>query len=183
MIKTSVLILLLAAFLYSQTLQLSLFEENGKFGYKDQTNQIVIKPRFIVAMDFSEAGIAAVVDSTGWAYIDTLGQIVIRPFVYDNGPDYFSESLARFVEKNKFGFFDESGSVVIEPQWDFAYPFKNGKAAVCNGCRISIENEHGQISDGRWGYIDKTGKVIVPIGSVEADSAIQCPDSFEIFKH
>jgi hypothetical protein len=177
-----VLFLFLCAVIYPQSVQLNLFEQDGLYGYKNQIDQIVIAAKFAMAMDFSEKGIAAVADSSGWAYIDTQGNILIRPFIYDNGPDYFCEDLARFVENGKFGFFDESGKIVIEAQWDFAYPFKDGKAAVCNRCKMSADNEHKKISGGEWGYIDKTGKIIISIGSVKADSVLNEPKNLEIFE-
>jgi hypothetical protein len=86
------------------------FEEDGKWGYKNASGQVVIKPRFHMANDFLPEGIAAVTDDRGWGYIDTKGRVVIRPFVFDNGPDYFREGLARFELRGKFGFFDKKGS-------------------------------------------------------------------------
>ncbi len=177
-----VLFLFLYAVIYPQTVQLNLFERDGLFGYKNQNDQIVIRAKFTAAMDFSEKGIAAVADSSGWAYIDTQGKILIRPFIYDNGPDYFCEGLARFVENDKIGFFDESGKIIIKAEWDFAYTFEDGKAAVCNGCKISIDKDHNSVSGGEWGYINKTGKVIFPIGSVKADSVMPKPKNIKIFE-
>jgi hypothetical protein len=106
------------------------FEKGDKWGYKDGRENEVIKPQFIQANDFSPEGMAAVVDDTGWAYIDTRGKIIIRPFVVDNGPDYFQEGLARFTVENKFGFFPKTGKVVIKPRFDFAAPFHEGLAAI-----------------------------------------------------
>ena len=67
------------------------FEDAGTWGYKNASGQVLIKPRFTVAQAFTPEGIAAVVDETGWAYINEKGETVIRPFVVDNGPDYFKE--------------------------------------------------------------------------------------------
>jgi len=175
-------IIFIGVCLFAQDIQLYLFEDDGLYGYMDQHNHIVIDAQYLAAMEFTENGIAAVADSAGWAYIDVLGNILIRPYIYDNGPDYFSEGLARFVENGKFGFFDKFGVPVIDAQWDFAYPFHNGKAAVCNGCKIILDNEHSGITGGKWGYIDKTGKIISPVGSVEADSVLPKPAKIKLFK-
>jgi len=105
-------------------------------------------------------GLAAVLDDQGWVLIDVKGREVIRPYTFDNGPDYFEEGLARFVQDRKFGFFDESGKVVIQPQFDFAYPFKDGKAKVGWGCTFTPDGEHQQVSGGEWKQIDKTGKFL-----------------------
>ncbi|MEJ2543276.1 MAG: WG repeat-containing protein [Calditrichaceae bacterium] len=147
----------------------------------NQNNHIIIDAQYPAAMDFTEHGIAAVADSSGWAYIDKQGNIIIRPYVYDNGPDYFSEGLARFVKNGKFGFFNEFGRIVIEAQWDFAYPFQDGKAAVCKGCKITTDNEHSSVTGGEWGYIDKKGNIVVPIGSVKADSVLPKPAKIKLF--
>ena len=44
-------------------------------------------------------------------------------FLMDNGPDYFSEGMARILKAGRFGFIDEKGRVVIEAIYDFAAPF------------------------------------------------------------
>src|SRR5215813_3943311 len=58
----------------------------------------------------------------------------------------------RFViwdERGKFGYVDETGRVVIKPQFDEAYPFTEGLAAVSIGEKA--------------GFIDASGKVVVPL--------------------
>jgi len=135
----------------------SLFEKQGKWGYKDGQGRVVIDARFHAAQDFLRGGIAAVVDERGWAYIDQKGCVLIRPFVFDNGPDYFQEGLARFTLDRKFGFFDDHGQVVISPRFDFAFPFYEGLAVACMGCRIQSQGEHHTVEGGAWGYIDHKG--------------------------
>jgi hypothetical protein len=144
------------------------FEKDGKWGYKNASGQVVIQPQFDMANDFSPHGIAAVVDDRGWAYVNEKGKTIIRPFVIDNGPDYFEEGLARFRIDNKFGFFDRKGEIIIEPRFDFAFPFHEGLAAICMGCQEEPEGEHRSVKDGKWGYIDKKGKVVIPTRFEEA---------------
>src|SRR5262245_22314347 len=58
----------------------------------------------------------------------------------------------RFViwdERGKFGYIDETGRVVIKPQFDEAYPFTDGLAAVSIGEKA--------------GFIDASGKIVVPL--------------------
>jgi hypothetical protein len=81
---------------------------------------------------------------------------------FDNGPDYFVEGLARTLINGKVGFVNENLDEVIPPVWDFAFPFQNGVAVVCTGC-ISSGGEHTVRKGGKWGYIDRTGKIIVPV--------------------
>ena len=139
------------------------FEEDNKFGYKTPQGKVVIEPRYQVAQEFSREGLAAVVDEHGWAYIDRSGKVLIRPFTFDNGPDYFREGMARFVVDGKFGFFDRHGRVVIQPRFTFAGPFSKGRAPVCEGCREVREGEHTSMTGGSWGFIDKRGALVIPL--------------------
>ncbi|MFC2088987.1 WG repeat-containing protein [Calditrichota bacterium] len=140
--------------------ELITFEKEGKFGYKDKNDNIVILPKFYMALDFTLFGIAAVVDDTGWVYINSSGEKIIRPFVVDNSPDYFSDGLARYVDNNKIGFFDESGKVVIKALFDFAKPFSHGIAEICYGCKFTSDGEHRIVRGGEWKIIDKSGKIV-----------------------
>lgn len=139
------------------------YGDGERWGYKDEKGNVVIEPKFVIADEFSPEGMAAVATEKEWLYIDTTGAVVIRPFIFDNGPDYFSEGLARFTEDGKFGFFDRSGKVVIGPRFDFAFPFSEGLAAVCAGCREEREGEHARMTGGKWGYIDKSGEIAIPL--------------------
>ncbi len=143
--------------------RLVLFQEGDLYGYKTASGGVAIAPKYHVAEEFSERGVAMVVDAEGWSCIDTRGEVLVRPFVFDNGPDYFQEGLARFVREGKFGFFDEDCKVVIEAKFDFARPFSDGKAAVCEGCREEGDGEHKMMVGGRWGYINRQGEVVVPL--------------------
>ena len=138
-------------------------ERDGLWGYVNEGGRFVIEPTYLMAMDFTEGGIAAVVDEEGWVYINQRGEHLIRPFIFDNGPDYFHEGLARFIKNNKAGFFDIHGIVVIEPAFDFASPFSEGFAVVCMGCRRREVGEHFTVEGGRYGFIDRTGSIVIPI--------------------
>lgn len=138
------------------------FERGGKWGYRDPRGVVVIPPRFELAKPFSPEGLAAVVDEQGWAYIDATGKLVIRPLVFDNGPDYFREDLARFTEDGKYGFFDRRGRAVISPRFDYAAPFASGLAAICVGCEEVNSGEHRFLQGGLWGFIDRSGALVIP---------------------
>lgn len=132
----------------------------GLYGFKTPDGEVHIAPRFDLAGDFSSQGIAEVVDDQGWAIIDLQGDVLFRPFVFDNGPDPFSEGLARFVQDGKIGFFNKKGQVVIPARFTFAAPFYNGKAAFCEGCEKVHYGEHWSMEGGLWGCIDSQGTVV-----------------------
>ncbi len=137
--------------------------DGDRYGYRDAAGQVGIEPKFLSADNFSAKGLAAVVDESGWAYINPRGEVVVRPFVFDNGPDPFSDGLARFEQDGRFGFFDETGTRVIEPRFDFARPFSEGLAAVCSGCVRKSDGEHWFVSGGKWGYIGKSGDIAIEL--------------------
>lgn len=140
------------------------YEDGGKYGYRNLAGEVVIEPRYIHALNFLETGIGAVVDDKGWAYIDISGKVVLRPVTVDNGPDYFKEGLARFFEDGKMGFFDRTGRIVVPARFEWIAPFSDGRARFCEGCAKKPEDEHGEhfrMTGKRWGYIDRTGRVIV----------------------
>ncbi len=138
------------------------FEKDGKWGYMTESHKVVIEPKYIMAEDFSPEGIAAVADKNSWAYINARGDVLVHPFIYDNGPDYFSEGLARYEAEGKIGFFDKRGKIIIPAQFDFAFPFHEGLAVFCSGCRAVSEGEHKIVVGGKWGFIDKRGKTVIP---------------------
>jgi hypothetical protein len=151
---------------------LSPFEDPGTqlWGYRNPRGAVVIAPRFSVAQDFSERGIAAVADESGWKFIDRKGRVLIRPYLLDNGPDPFQDGLARFREAGKFGFFDERGKLVIAARFAFAAPFSEGRAVFCQGCREQAEGEHHSMQGGLWGFIDRKGKIVITPRFDKADS-------------
>jgi hypothetical protein len=141
---------------------LFVFEKAGKFGFHNSLEIEIINPQYIFAQEFLKFGIAAVVDDSGWVYINKYGKKIIRPHVVDNGPDYFSYGLARFKLNNMFGYFNEQGIVSIKPQFDFARPFADSLAAVCYGCQLIKKEEVTEINCGKWGFIDLKGELIIP---------------------
>lgn len=127
---------------------------------------LLVQPRHLSRMLFDEHGLATVhVAEFGVAYVTRDGTAAwMHPF--DNGADYFVEGLARTVKGSRIGFVDTSLETVIEPVWDFAFPFEDGLAIVCEGCEpapASEHDEHSEILGGRWGYINRAGEVVVPI--------------------
>ena len=96
--------------------------------------------------------------------------LLIRPLVVDNGPDYFREQLARYRDAGKVGFFAPHGKIAVPPKYDYAMPFSEGRAAVCESCAETQEGEHRAVRGGRWGYIDRRGRLAIPLRFEEAGS-------------
>ncbi|HEY9296517.1 MAG TPA: WG repeat-containing protein, partial [Phormidium sp.] len=160
-------------------------------GFIDTTGKIVFQTPEGSFKSFSE-GLAAFTINSKVGYIDRTGKVVIEPQFdtadpYPESYD-FSEGLAVIRMNNKFGYIDKTGKIVIEPKFDGALPFSQDKAEVrFEGKRAIIDkagkyliepqyslSEYeliGPFSEGLaqvlklWegvGYIDETGKLVIP---------------------
>jgi WG repeat protein len=134
--------------------------EGGRFGYRDASGREILPARYAVAMEFAPSGVAFVVDEQGWACIDATGSVRLRPFVFDNGPDYPSEGVFRYVDNGRFGFADLACRPTIPAAWEFAGPFAEQRAPVCRGCS-EAHGEHAMPRGGKWGFIDPQGHEVI----------------------
>jgi len=150
------------------TLGLGLVKIGHKYGYIDHDGKLVINPQFDTATPFSNDGIAGVRVGDKWGGIDKTGRVVIAPqfdgntlpsdegdflgevIFRDLGRIAFSEGLAAVRIGNKTGYVDKNGNYVINPQFDFAFPFIGDLAFVVIGTGPHPE----------MGWIDKTGKYV-----------------------
>jgi len=128
--------------------------DNGKYGYKDEKGNIVVRPIYSEASAFSE-GLAAVSLEKGgivrWGFIDGKGKVVI-PFKWGGNAGDFHDGLAVVTEgfyldkPTLWGAIDKTGKLVIPLAYTYLSDFKNGKAdAELNGKKF---------------FIDKTGKEV-----------------------
>lgn len=99
-------------------------------------------------------------DEGKWVIMDSQQTALYEVFLYDNGPDYASEGLIRVVKNGKIGYADaETFVIVIEPQFDCAFPFENGKARVSNKCQTVKDGEHSVWESDAWQYVNKQGNL------------------------
>ncbi len=139
--------------------------KSGLSGFK-RAGQVVVAPRFRFAYELNAHGVTAAVDASGPIFIDSAGGVLARAFTFDNGPDYFSEGLARIVDKSgKVGFIDERGHIAVHPQFDYAAAMCHGQAAVCVGCvpRLDASGDFSAWVGGSRGVIDAQGKWVEPL--------------------
>jgi hypothetical protein len=100
-------------------------------------------------------------DSIGFIGINRDEKVLFKVFSYDNGPDDLSEGYFRIITKNKIGFADSTGKIIITPRFSAAYPFREGLAAFCNDCKLESNGEHSLWVDGKWGFVNKLGLVVI----------------------
>jgi hypothetical protein len=136
----------------------------------DSNGDIVVVEEHLRNIDFGDDSIAGVyIAPLGHAYVSRQGKVAMV-CTYDNGPDYFAEGLARIVVDGKYGFIDRSLDVVIPPQYDMAYPFRNGMARVGHGCREDTVGEHRAMECGIWEYVDHHGRRVPEPGPEQPDT-------------
>lgn len=149
----------------------------SKFGYVDRAGAYGIEPGFDEAGDFSE-GLALVKAQKRWFYIDGAGKETVAPPAELRELGAFQEGLARVRKGKLAGYIDKTGKIAIEPQFPAPAAFEErlqlGLAA--DAARTGIEaavtfsTASGGFSEGRavferdkkQGYIDRTGKVVIP---------------------
>jgi len=112
--------------------------------------------------EFGQNDLAMLAAAPNLYFVNRKGKTV-PAFKFDNSADDFAEGFARTVARGKVGFVNADLDIVIAPGWDFASPFKNGIATVCSACKEVGDGEHTWMTGGKWGYINKRGKVVVPL--------------------
>jgi hypothetical protein len=128
--------------------------EEGPSGYIDKTGKMVIDPEFGFVSQFSEeVAMVRPLGSNEFGYINTQGEWLIKP-TYDMSLG-FHEGLATVKVMNKdgsstFSIIDKTGKELAKNmKYNFVGIFKEGMAA--------FENK-----DFQWGYIDRSGKEVIP---------------------
>jgi hypothetical protein len=121
--------------------------EGGKYFFINRKGER-ITPEFDRAFDFRE-DLAAVIVGHKVGYIRRDGTFAL-PAVHEgaSGID-FSEGLVATRIEGKLGFMDTTGSIIVKPSYNDAYPFSEGLAPV-------------KVGD-KWGYIDMRGNVVIPL--------------------
>lgn len=136
-------------------------DEIAECARRGTDGRVTVRPE-VAAAESPEGGLAVVLIDGEPYYVNTSG-VAARTLWYDNGPDPFASGVARTVRDGKIGFVDENLVEVIPATWDFAFPFEGGFARVCTGCTTKADGEHGVVSGGTWGFIDRQGEVVVPV--------------------
>lgn len=129
---------------------LALVSKDGKYGFIDESGEVVIPLQFdSMVYDFKE-GLACVEIDGKFGFIDKTGNIVI-PCQYEDGYPYnydFKDGLAPVKKDGKWGYIDKEGNTVI--------PFIFYEAKHFDGGLAPVKNDIG-----RQIYIDRTGKKVI----------------------
>jgi|GEM_PF-1277091 len=118
-----------------------------------------INKSYLKKLKFSKDNLATVKIDKNWYYVKPDGKAIL---VIDNRgrPDPFKEGLARTRFNGKIGFFNRNLDIVIEPLYNFAFPFHNGVSEVCIGCRDLKYYGTELLDGGEWKRINRKGIII-----------------------
>lgn len=127
---------------------LAMVVKNNKFGYINKAGKEVIPLKFDESDGFYD-GLAKVRVGDESGYINKKGQKVIPLTSKYETLKNFSEGLAMVItSERKVIYIDKLGEEIINSEYDFGGPFKEGLAPI--------------ISNQKLGYIDRTGKQVIP---------------------
>ena len=147
------------------------FVEKGVWGYKYESGKMAVKPKYIVALDYTSQGLATAMDEEGWVYLDTKCNEIARCFEVGQLPDPFSDDRARIQSQGKIGFINSHGEILIPAQYDYAEPFENMMSAFNMGGAIETRGIKRVITGGKWGVMDLFGKTLVePVWDTAAEA-------------
>ncbi|WP_420238247.1 WG repeat-containing protein [Telmatobacter bradus] len=138
--------------------------DHGRGGFIDLEGKIVIPLCFDTVSKFSD-GLARFERDGKWGYLNSTGAVVIQPqFPW---AEDFREGMARVQVTGsalgydgRWGFVDKTGKVAIAPIYKRMMTDDGDDAAFHDGLvKIEVDSKSGFPLTG---YIDKTGKVIIP---------------------
>lgn len=137
--------------------------DTGQTYYTDEAGQTAIPPEkyaMCLTDTFRTHAIVLLQGRNQWAVIDRQEEILYEIFTYDNGPDYPSEGLFRIVQNGKIGYADAATyAIIIQPQFDCAFPFENGNAKVSTNCQTIKDGEYSIWTSEDWQYVDRAGNI------------------------
>ncbi|NQT92917.1 MAG: WG repeat-containing protein [Lentisphaerae bacterium] len=139
--------------------------EGGLYGYIDHTGRKVIEPKYASAWEFKD----------GLAYVLEPGRYGQEGFVRADGEwafklphrrrwqvvDAFSDGMAMIIERNKFGFIDTRGEIVIPTDLSYAHPFSEGFClAMREKSTTTDPRQQGMTLSREQGLLDKNGTFV-----------------------
>lgn len=120
---------------------------DGLYGYIDRSGRMVIRPRFVLAGEFTN-GEAFVLLGTKDALIERTGRVK-RYLNPQETAALTTADLQPFELKGKWGFQRQDGKPGIPARFDEVTNFTKDRAGVRVGSK--------------WGFIDRTGTLVIPL--------------------
>lgn len=127
-----------------------------KYGFKDATGKIIVAPKYDTVKAF-EDNVAVVGKKITWTdynygLINKTGKEVI-PLIYDY--IYIDAGVVVVMSNYKYGFIDKAGKKLTSLIYNSIWAFSDGLAGV--------ELYNKDKGESKWGFVNNTGKVVIPI--------------------
>lgn len=136
--------------------ELQEFEEDDKYGFKDENGKVVIPPSYNSVSKLENGLIVVENENYKSGIINNKGEYVAEP-IYDTILSSITDGRIIFEKDGKWGLFDENGKVIVEPKYeDTDYDFSEGLLTV------KLNN--------LYGFIDINGNFIIEPKYEEASS-------------
>lgn len=133
----------------------------SKWGYINDKGNFVLPPKYEMARDFQENGLAIIQLNNLTGIIDINGYFIVKPKYETISP--FSEGRATVIDDKGFKVLNESGKEITSKAYSFIGDYKEGRAVVAN------TNENGEYL---YGYLNRRGNEVIPL-SYESASDFQ----------
>jgi len=163
---------------------IAVVQKDGKYGCIDKTGKLVIPLLYDDIESFYD-GFSKVKKGTSRFLMNKSGVLVCDITKFDM-VGFVSDGLFLVSLNDKYGFYNTSGKEIVPLKYDYVYSFCDGVARVevgdtfeeyvyinKAGVRIGQENfrAQGDFSEGfghvavdeKHGYIDKNGKIVIPL--------------------
>ena len=120
--------------------------------------KLEISATTLSSLAFDKDGLASLYAAGQFYYLRRDGHY-LPVITFDNGADYFIEGLTRAVIDGKLGYYDTELQPAFAARFDWGWPFEDGIAQVCEGCRPGEPdiNDHIPMVGGHFFRIDRQG--------------------------
>jgi hypothetical protein len=146
----SLFILFVCSTIYLPAQELISFEKNGKYGFKDAANRVVIQPIYQGA-SYSFTSLGGVSTKDGWAVINNKGQL-LTGFVYSGVGDAKGYDLVPVFKarglmgaNHYYGIVSKNGTEVAKPEYSFVEIVSNQLAILSTFDNYGMINASGQM--------------------------------------
>jgi hypothetical protein len=138
-------------------------ETGGKWGAVDRNDKTIIPFEYESLGAVDEAGMIMAIKGSLGGFIDKTGKVIVPLTFYNLYP--YQENFAKFLDKasEKYGMIDRMGNIRVQPKYSDLQFFKNGLAVASHYTFINGEEQNI-----KKGYIDTTGKEIIPLTFLHA---------------
>ncbi len=133
---------------------LAVVQKDNKFGAVDKSGALVVPAVYDSMSNFEDNGLAIVEADNKFGAVDKSGELVI-PTIY-SGLDFFAKGVGvAYSANSKDVLIDTNGNVVFSNEEEYSFfdvPYNDGLSGL-----VIVRK------DGKYGYMDASGKLIVPV--------------------